>query len=706
MTSLIVFILVAILLGSYYRATAVNHLVHLGEDKNVSLTQAFANSLWPVYAPFLNSTTGLNGESLRQRPEIALLRRAVLQQMEGLSVVKVKIYNLDGLTVFSTEESQIGEDQSSNAGFLSARGGVVASMLTHRDTFNAFDRVLEDRDVIASYVPIRRGGAEAPIEGVLEVYDDVTPLIYQIEITQRRVVLFVILILAFLYGALYLIIWRADRIIRRHDLERSRAEAALQKARDELELKVEERTHELQETARRLMEELAERKKAEEQLAHNALHDMLTGLPNRTLFMDRLERALEHSRRRSDYLFAVLVLDLDHFKVINESLGHTAGDRLLMALSERLGSRLRSSDTLARLGGDEFAILLDDIPDHSETMRVTERILKEVAAPFFLNGREIFTSASIGVALSSGRYRMAEDILRDADTAMYSAKAEGRARYQIFNKTMHAAAIKRIQVESDMRRALEKGELDVYFQPIYSLDNLQLTGFETLVRWRHPTRGLLLPGEFIPIAEENGMIKGIDLYMMRQACYQLQDWQKRFPAEPPLNISVNLSGKHFAENGLAEQVAEIIKECHIEPSSLIVEITENALIENTETAASLLAQLREYGVKVNLDDFGSGYSSLIYLQRFQFNCIKIDYSFIQKMRKENDAYKIVRSVVRLARDLRMGVIAEGVETREQLEHLREMECDYAQGFLFSPPVDRQSAEALLVRKAVKIPLEV
>jgi diguanylate cyclase (GGDEF)-like protein len=620
--------------------------------------------------------------------------------------VKVKIYNLDGMTVFSTEESQIGEDQSSNAGFQSARRGVVASRLTHRDMFNAFDKVIEDRDVIASYVPIRRGGADAPIEGVFEVYEDVTPLVRHIEETQVKVVLFVILILAFLYGALYFIIWRADRIIRRHALERSQAEAALQKARDELEMKVQERTKELQETASRLMVELAERKKAEERLVHHALHDMLTGLPNRTLFMDRLERALEHARRRNDYLFAVMVLDLDHFKVINESLGHSAGDRLLTDLSRRLASRLRSSDTLARLGGDEFAILLDDIPDISETTRVAERILKETAAPFILNGQEIFTSASIGVALSNSRYQVAEDLLRDADTAMYRAKSEGRARYQIFNKTMHAAAIKRIQVESDLRRALEKGELVVYFQPIYSLKDLHLIGFEALVRWRHTTRGLLLPGEFIPIAEENGLIKELDLYVMRQACHQIQEWQTRFSVQPPLDISVNLSGKLFKESGLAEQVVAIIKETRLDPSNLIVEITENVLVDNTENTASILAQLRDYGVKVNLDDFGTGYSSLMYLQRFQFDCIKIDHSFIQKMRKENEAHKIVRSVVRMARDLRMGVIAEGVETTEHLECLREMECDYAQGFLFSPPVDRQSAEALLVRMADKIALEV
>lgn len=703
-TSLIAFVIVTGLLGFFYRLSAMSDLIEVGESKNVALTKAFSNSLWPQFAPFLTSSAGLSGDELRAHPEIARLRQAVLEQMDGLSVVKVKIYNLEGLTVFSTEEGQIGEDKSSNAGFQAALSGRVASELTHRDTFSAFEGLIEDRDVFSSYVPIQQGPLAGQVEGVFEVYDDVTPLLQRIERTQRNVVIGVTLILTSLYVVLFFIVRHADKIIQRHQLGRRKAEQALKTARDELELKVVERTAELKNTAEQLQLELAERKRAEEQLLHNAFHDTLTGLPNRALFMDRLARTVEHARRRKGYLFAVLFLDLDHFKVVNDSLGHPVGDQLLVAVARRLESRLRSADTLARLGGDEFAILLDDIDDVNDAIRIVQRVQQELTNPFSFDSREVFVTASTGITLNTSGYEKAEDFLRDADIAMYRAKSLGRSRYQIFDKTMHMNAVARMRLEMDLRKALDREEFRVFYQPIYSLADRSISGFETLVRWQHPTRGLLLPGEFIPLAEETGLVTAIDLFVLRQACLQLRLWQEHFPTQPPLTVSVNLSGLHFAEPGLVEQINQILAETEIEPDSLQIEVTENALIENSETANDILLQLKSRGVRLHMDDFGTGYSSLSYLHRYPFHSIKIDRAFIDRIGNSAESWKIVQAVVNLAKNLGMGVIAEGVEREEQLEQLRKLECEYGQGFYFSRPVDSKGAEGILVSMRAGIEL--
>lgn len=826
-TSLIAFVFVTVLLGVFYRIAAVNDLIQVGESKNVALTKAFSNSLWQEFAPFLTSNSNLSTEELRTDSHTAILHQSVLAQMDGLSVLKVKIYNLDGLTVFSTEESQIGEDKSANAGFKAALSGKVASELTHRDTFSAFEGTIEDRDVFSSYVPIQPAGPAGPVEGVFEVYDDVTPLFQRIGQTQRNVFVGVTAILTALYAALFLIVRHADTIIKRHHSERKRAEEALQKARNELEIKVLERTAELKKTAEQLQLELSERERAEtelreseerytlaalgsndglwdwnldtqkiyysprwysmlglaeqevngnnpelwfgrvhaediervrveinahlegvtphfqseyrmlnkdgvylwvlcrglaignengkayrmagsmtditrrketeEQLVHNAFHDTLTGLPNRALFMDRLTRTIEHAKRRKDYHFAVLFLDLDHFKIVNDSLGHLVGDQLLVAIAQRLEARLRSADTLARLGGDEFAVLLDDIIDVNDAIRIVQRIQQELTSPFNLDDREVFITASIGITLNAPGSEKAEDFLRDADIAMYRAKSLGRSHYQVFDKTMHMNAMTRMRLEMDLRRALERQEYLVFYQPIYALANNKIVGFETLVRWQHPTRGLLLPGEFIALAEETGLIQSIDLYVLRQACLQLSLWQEQYPKQPPLTISVNLSGKHFADPELVGEIDQILEETKIEPDSLQIEITENALIENIETANAILVELKSRAVRLHMDDFGTGYSSLSYLHRFPFHSMKIDRSFVDKIDTSAETCKIVQAVVKLAKNLGIGVIAEGVENAKQLDQLRGLECEFGQGYYFSRPVDSGAAEALLLR---------
>jgi diguanylate cyclase (GGDEF)-like protein/PAS domain S-box-containing protein len=444
------------------------------------------------------------------------------------------------------------------------------------------------------------------------------------------------------------------------------------------------------------IQDITDRKLAEQQLHHDAFHDALTGLPNRALFMDHLKLAIARSRRNMSSRFAVLYLDLDRFKVINDSLGHTIGDQLLVGIADRLKYNLRPGDTVARLGGDEFTILIEDIADESESVQVAERIQKELSVPFTLSGREVFTTVSMGIAPSATGYERAEDILRDADTAMYRAKSLGKARYEIFDKAMHARAINLLQMETDMRRALERDEFLLHYQPIVSLENFRLRGFEALVRWQHPERGFISPMDFIPVAEETGMIIQLGEWVMREACGQMQRWQKMFPLDQPLFIAVNLSSKQFSQNTLISTFAAILQETGVKPQTVKLEITESVVMENIDTATDMLRQLRSLGVKLAIDDFGTGYSSLSYLHRFPIDTLKIDRSFVTRMSENNENTEIVRTIVVLAQNLGMDVVAEGVETNEQLVLLQKLGCENGQGYFFSKPVNSDGAEKIIV----------
>jgi diguanylate cyclase (GGDEF)-like protein/PAS domain S-box-containing protein len=443
------------------------------------------------------------------------------------------------------------------------------------------------------------------------------------------------------------------------------------------------------------IQDITNRKLAEQQLHHDAFHDALTGLPNRALFMDHLKLAIARAKRNPEQMFAVLYLDLDRFKVINDSLGHMIGDQLLVAIARRLEACLRPGDTVARLGGDEFVVLIEDIKAENEAIYVAERVQKELRLPLTLSGREVFTTVSIGIAHSSPNYQHAEDILRDADTAMYRAKSAGKARHEIFDTAMHARAMNLLQLETDLRRAVEREEFFIQYQPIVDLDNFHLRGFEALVRWRHPERGFVSPIDFIPVAEETGLIVQIGEFVLRESCKQMQRWQKLFPSDPPLFISVNLSGRQFAQHDLINEVAYILNETKIDPHSLKLEITESVVMENIETATEMLRQLRALGVQLSIDDFGTGYSSLSYLHRFPIDTLKIDRSFVTAMSDNNENTEIVRTIVMLAQNLGMDVVAEGVETNEQLALLRKLGCENGQGYFFSKPVHTDGAEKII-----------
>lgn len=444
-----------------------------------------------------------------------------------------------------------------------------------------------------------------------------------------------------------------------------------------------------------VMREVTERKIVEEQLRRNAFHDSLTGLPNRLLFMERLSQTVERANEDPDYRFALLFLDLDRFKVINDSLGHMIGDQLLIAIARRLESCLNKHDTVARLGGDEFTILLENIKNDTDAAKVAERVQKALSTPFNLSGHEVFTSASIGITLSSTDFDRPEDLLRGADIAMYRAKAQGKACHEVFDHDMHTHVVALMQLENDLRRAVERQDFELYYQPIVALATGRIMGFEALVRWQHPEQGIISPAKFVPIAEETGLIIPLGQWVLREACRQLKQWQDEFSSEPPLTVSVNLSSRQFSQPSLINQIRQILVETGIDAHCLKLEITESAIMENTESAMDMLLQLKAMGIQLSVDDFGTGYSSLGYLYRFPMDVLKIDRSFVSRVDVDGEKLELVRTIITLAWNLGMDVVAEGVETTKQLAQLKALKCEYGQGFLFSKPLPRLEAAKLI-----------
>ncbi len=467
--------------------------------------------------------------------------------------------------------------------------------------------------------------------------------------------------------------------------------------------------------------DITERKQAEELLAHSALHDGLTNLANRTLLLDRVTRAIGVAKRHADFKFAVLFIDIDGFKVFNDSLGHGAGDVLLVQIAQRLTTSLRRADTVSRVGqeiesgeailgdstvarpgGDEFTVLAEELHNLSDAIRIAERIQRRLSVPFVIEDHEIVVTASVGIAFHSGEDTQAENLLRDAEIAMYRAKQTGKARCEVFDNAMRAGALKRLQLETEMRRAVEQAEFQVYYQPIVSLQDGRIVGFEALTRWLSP-KGMIMPSDFIPIADETGIILAINRQLLPEACRQLRTWQQRFPSELPLSLSVNVSPKQFSQPDLASQIAQLIQQSGADPKCVNLEITETIAMADAEKSAGVLNQLKALGVGLDIDDFGTGYSSLSRLQRFPVDTLKIDRAFVSRMDSDEDTHEIVRVIVMLAHNLGLKVVAEGVETQAQLSLLRKIGCECAQGFLFSKPVDKYSIVKLLATNATLLP---
>jgi len=791
LTSLLAFAVVIVLLANFYYQQAHKDLLEQAELNNTKLTQVFANTLWPEFDAFINSAGQLSPDEINAHPETQRLRTAVMDQMQGLSVLKVKIYNLDALTVFSTDSSQIGENKSSNAGYLAARAGEVVSELTHRDSFSAFEEVIEDKDVFSSYLPIK-SKTDGSVEAVFELYTDVTPLLDRIQQTRRNIVFGVTAILLTLYLLLYFIVKRADLILKKQHNETQVSKEALRQSEERYMLAakgandglwdwgVEADTiyvsarwqamlgHEEKECIfepnvwfnqvhpedimgvkeaidKHLMSEaskfefsyrmqhkdgsyrwmhsrgysvrddkgqvyrmagsqtdITDRKQAEDQLQHDALHDSLTKLPNRTLLNSRLQQAFKYAARNNNYSFALMFLDLDRFKFINDSLGHETGDQLLIAVAERLRVCIRDSDTLSRnnaehvvsrLGGDEFTIVLDDIETANTAKLVAERILASLTKPFFLNEHKLCISASIGIALYEPDFKTPEAMLRAADNAMYRAKALGKARYALFDADLSSQLSKKLEIESDLRKALTNNELELHYQPIVCLESGQIVSFESLIRWQHPVRGFIPPLDFIPLAEESGLISSLGLWVLKEACQQLSRWQRSFSAD--FCISVNVSSIQLSDTSFIRELEAILTEIQVNAKHLKLELTETVLMDRDETAIATIHALKALGVSLEIDDFGTGFSSLSYLHSFPIDALKIDRSFIFALDTMPESQEIVKTVINLGHNLGLKVIAEGIETPEQKSILRQLGCEIGQGYLFSKPLPPVAAEAFI-----------
>ena len=456
----------------------------------------------------------------------------------------------------------------------------------------------------------------------------------------------------------------------------------------ELEEQVRQRTAQLE-------QEIVKHEETQEQLRRMAFYDSLTGLPNRAFFLELLHRAMEKVKRDRNYLFSVLFLDCDRFKLINDSLGHFVGDQVLQEMAHRLKLCLRSVDTVARLGGDEFIILLEGLKKISDTEVIANRIHQQLKFPLYLHEREIFMSASIGIVLDTKDYQSPDMILRDADTAMYWAKKTGQNRYQIFKPEMHSQAQQALELETDLKLACKRDEFSLHYQPIVCLKTGSIQGFEALLRWNCPNRGFISPATFIPIAEETGLIIPIGMWALRAACLQLRAWQKQNSALQDLTMSVNFSVRQFSEPNLIQQIDQILAETGLESKFLKLEITESAIMDNSDSITGTLEQLRNRKIEISIDDFGTGYSSLSYLYRFPVDHLKIDRSFISQIEDNSeDNIRIVETIITLAHHLNIKVVAEGIETEYQLEQLRMLGCEYGQGYFFSRPLDGISATEL------------
>jgi diguanylate cyclase (GGDEF)-like protein len=653
-SSLIGIVIIVAVLSFLYRHIATSILIEHETRANRALTTAFANSIWPTYKNFVMSQQAVERDTLLGKLEIQSLRQDVLSQMRNLDVVKVKIYNLDGITIFSTDTNQIGEDKSNNPGFQTARSGNVISEIIFRNEFYAFENVIVDRNLLATYIPLQQN-ENAPVEAVFELYSDVTDLVHKIEVTQIQIVAGVFGALAVLYLFLFFIVKRAHNIIKRHE-----------------EVRV-----------------LHER-----EMRHQAYHDSLTGLPNKAKFSEHLRESINRSIR-SGKQFALMFVDLDRFKIINDSMGHDAGDQLIRIAGERLLALTRDTDALFRWGGDEFTIILESIDELNDISTIAERIIKGMSGPISIARQELVITTSIGIAIYPLDSNSSEALIKNADAAMYHAKAVGRNRYEFYTPELNAKANERLELESGLQKALQNEEFVLHYQPKYGVDSQSLVGVEALLRWQHANYGLVLPDRFIPALEENGLINSVGEWVLRTACAQNKIWQEEGYA--PFTVSVNISAVQFRSQYFVDMVARILAETGLEPRYLELELTESMFISNTESAIQTMYRLKDLGVALSIDDFGSGYSSLSYLKRFPVDYLKIDRSFIKDIESSDKDAAITNAIAVLAHSLNMKMVAEGVESQGQLDYLKSRGCHELQGFLFGRPMPAGDIAALLAR---------
>lgn len=675
--SFILLVLAAGLLGPLYRQISLQQMTILAEDRNVAMARVVENSLGDVLIPLLAATVGRDARVLRAEVEAQAIYAKAVSLMRNTAVVKIKVYNRLGVTVFSTDAAQIGESKLDSPGFKAAISGNVLSEMTQAGAISSLEGGRAAVDILSSYVPMR--GESKAVEGVLELYQDISPYTAALRSGLWWMTAGLLAVLAGLYMMQFLLIRRADGFLRSQ-------EGKLKAAHDNLEMQVEARTQELRRTNRLLEGEVMERRQAESKLNYLAYHDPLTGLSNRRRFIEHLEESLLEAARHKQRL-AVLFIDLDQFKQVNDSLGHAVGDELLISVASRLAEHVRLVDILARLGGDEFICLMEAVRSESEVSTLAEEIVAAFDASFNLDEHELFLSASIGVSLFPEDGQTVVDLMRNADTAMYRAKAKGRGCYRFYAPEMTIEAKKHIQMENLLRRALDNGELSVHLQPQIEAISGRMVGAEALVRWRSPELGSVPPGQFIPVAEESGIIIKLGNWVLRESCRQVMQWQMSGFSLPQL--SVNLSVKQLERPEFIDTLDDILCETGMDPACLKLEITESVVMQ-VGNAFDVLERLRALGITLSLDDFGTGYSSLSYLKMLPVQQLKIDQTFVVGIGINPDDEAIIRSVLAMAQSLGFEVVAEGVETEAQAGFLTNLGCHKLQGFLHGravPPAE-------------------
>lgn len=670
--SLLMMLTATLGMAFYLRENTSSQLLRLEKARASSLVQVFENSLWARFKPLTELQP--TGEQLRARVQAEHLHDAVVKLMRGTDVIKLKVYNLQGITVFSTDAKQIGEKEDDNDGFKSALANLAVSELAHKHSFDSFERVLVDRDVISTYVPVH--GANETVEGVLEIYLDATPFVSESAAQLAWIALTVCLAMLTLFAAQLLVVRHAGKIIRKQA-------NALAQANQELDQRVAARTSELEQANQQLEAEIIERRNAEQRLDDLAHHDPLTQLANRLLFTERLARLLAGMDSMS-HKIALLFIDLDRFKDVNDTLGHFVGDQLLVAVTERLIRHVGPNDTLARLGGDEFVYIVSALSDQEHVNQRATELLSLFVQPFELQGNIIYLSASIGISYAPEDGHDVDTLVRNADIAMYQAKAAGRNRFQRYTRQMSAAAEERVLLERYLRHAIEFKELEVHFQAKVDSGSGQLVGAEALARWHSPALGMVAPIRFIPIAEESGLIVALGELILEQTCQQLQQWRTTGFDVPC--VSVNVSVKQLELADFPHHLAALLHRYQLPASALELEITESVIMA-VDNAIDTLNAIRALGVKLSIDDFGTGYSSLAYLKQLPVQVLKIDRAFVLGIGNGQDNEAIIRTIIGLATSLGLSTVAEGVELQEQIDFLYAEGCQTIQGYFYSKPLN-------------------
>ena len=651
--SFIGMVIVAIVLSVYYHSLAVRSLIEHETSSNVAITQALSNALWPRYVELISRSNGNSPQELSFQPEIQNLRKEVLQNINGLRVMRVKIYDLNGMTVFSTDPSQIGESGSDNVGFQRARNGAINSDLEFRSQFSGPEKIIENRDLLSTYMPVRRT-PDGDVEGVFEVYTDVTSLVEDIKRTEYTVFGGITLLLFVLYLFLLLIVRRADRIIKQH--------------------------------------ESTERKAQAEQIHYMANHDPLTTLPNRAMFKEKYCLAFTVAMRNHSPL-GILFVDIDRFKVINDSLGHDGGDAVLVKTAKRIRECIQNGDMAFHLGGDEFTVILQDSQSIEDAAQKANKLLRKISKPMSIGDRKIVVTVSIGIAVFPGATKDAQRLLKDANVAMHEAKELGRNRCAFYTQEMSALAQQNLEFELGLHKALAKQEFIIHYQPRVNAALGTVTGVEALLRWQHPTHGLIMPEIFIPMLEDTGLITPVGEWALQQACAHCKRWHDN--GHSLLRVSVNLSMKQFRGGSLLTSVRRALKKSGLPARFLELELTESVLVNDAEQALSLMNELKKIGVWISIDDFGTGYSSLNYLRHFPIDLLKIDRTFINEVTTNPGDAAITTTIAAMTQNLNIGMLAEGVETREQELFLRAIGCHEMQGSFFSKPVAEDQVSTVI-----------